>query len=182
LVRFGARDYGAETGRGTAKDPITFDGGDVNLYRYGSGDPINNIDPNGKWILNAAAAVVGGVYQGISNFKETRKLGLALAAGATGAVTSAINPAKLVSSLAANAVGALAQEFFKCEGSVGGADAAGDALASTLIGGKLPRVTTGTGSAALMAAAASVNALSSFYSNAAGSLGSAVGSRISGSP
>jgi len=34
LVRFGARDYDAETGRWTAKDPIRFGGGDTNLYGY----------------------------------------------------------------------------------------------------------------------------------------------------
>ena len=46
-MRFGARDYDAETGRWTAKDPILFDGGDGNLYRYILNDPINFIDPNG---------------------------------------------------------------------------------------------------------------------------------------
>jgi RHS repeat-associated protein len=34
LTRFGARDYDAETGRWTAKDPISFAGGDFNLYGY----------------------------------------------------------------------------------------------------------------------------------------------------
>ena len=47
LVRFGARDYDPQTGRWTAKDPILFEGGDANLYRYIEGDPINWIDPNG---------------------------------------------------------------------------------------------------------------------------------------
>ena len=48
LVRFGARDYDAETGRWTAKDPIRFAGGDANLYAYVAGDPVNRVDPTGK--------------------------------------------------------------------------------------------------------------------------------------
>ncbi|MNS67608.1 tRNA(Glu)-specific nuclease WapA precursor [compost metagenome] len=47
LIRFGARDYDAETGRWTAKDPILFEGGDLNLYGYVGGNPINGIDPRG---------------------------------------------------------------------------------------------------------------------------------------
>jgi hypothetical protein len=33
-VRFGARDSDPETGRWTSRDPIGFDGGDLNLYEY----------------------------------------------------------------------------------------------------------------------------------------------------
>jgi RHS repeat-associated protein len=47
LVRFGARDYDAETGRWTSKDPIRFGGGDANIYAYVLGDPINYFDING---------------------------------------------------------------------------------------------------------------------------------------
>ena len=47
LVRFGARDYYAETGRWTIKDPIRFAGGDTNLYGYVVNDPVNFIDPDG---------------------------------------------------------------------------------------------------------------------------------------
>jgi RHS repeat-associated protein len=47
LVRFGARDYDAEVGRWTAKDPIGFLGGDANLYGYVGNDPVNVVDPEG---------------------------------------------------------------------------------------------------------------------------------------
>ena len=47
LVRLGARDYDAVTGRWTAKDPISFGGGETNLYRYVRNDPVNRVDPTG---------------------------------------------------------------------------------------------------------------------------------------
>jgi RHS repeat-associated protein len=47
LVRFGARDYDADTGRWTAKDPIGFAGGDRNLYGYVGNNPIDSFDPSG---------------------------------------------------------------------------------------------------------------------------------------
>jgi RHS repeat-associated protein len=47
LVRFGARDYEAETGRWLKKDPIGFDGGQANLYTYAGNDPVNNQDAQG---------------------------------------------------------------------------------------------------------------------------------------
>jgi RHS repeat-associated protein len=47
LVRFGVRDYDADTGRWTAQDPIRFAAGDTNLYAYVFGDPVNRIDPAG---------------------------------------------------------------------------------------------------------------------------------------
>ena len=47
LVRFGARDFEAEMGRWTAKDPIGFDGGDTNLYLYTYANPVSYVDPFG---------------------------------------------------------------------------------------------------------------------------------------
>jgi RHS repeat-associated protein len=66
LVRYGARDYDPYTGRWTAKDPILFDGGDFNLYRYAFNDPVNFIDSDGKnplGIVAACALVAYGAYQ-----------------------------------------------------------------------------------------------------------------------
>ena len=47
LVRFGARDYDAEAGRWTGKDPIGFEGGSPNVYEYALGSPVDFIDITG---------------------------------------------------------------------------------------------------------------------------------------
>ena len=46
IVRLGARDYDAVTGRWTTKDPIMTQGG-LNLYGYVGGDPVNAVDISG---------------------------------------------------------------------------------------------------------------------------------------
>jgi RHS repeat-associated protein len=62
LVRFGARDYDPAIGRWTAKDPIDFAGGDVNLYGYVWNSPTNWIDPLGLRIAQVWRPLVGGAY------------------------------------------------------------------------------------------------------------------------
>jgi RHS repeat-associated protein len=52
LVLFGARDYDAQTGRWTAKDPILFGGGQENLYAYVGNDPVGSIDPSGEAVYS----------------------------------------------------------------------------------------------------------------------------------
>jgi RHS repeat-associated protein len=47
LVRFGARDYDAETGRWTAKDPIGLRAASPDLYAYAYNDPVNWFDVSG---------------------------------------------------------------------------------------------------------------------------------------
>jgi RHS repeat-associated protein len=52
LTHFGAREYDAQVGRWTSADPISFAGGDANLYGYVLGDPVNLVDPSGLYVLN----------------------------------------------------------------------------------------------------------------------------------
>jgi RHS repeat-associated protein len=47
LVRFGAREYDARTGRWLSKDEARFGGGE-NFYEYVAGDPVNRVDRNGR--------------------------------------------------------------------------------------------------------------------------------------
>lgn len=58
LVRFGFRNYDPEIGRWTAKDPIGFAGGDVDLFGYVSNNPINWIDPYGLMEQGDAIGIV----------------------------------------------------------------------------------------------------------------------------
>jgi RHS repeat-associated protein len=60
LVRFGSRDYDPEVGRWTAKDPIGFAGGDVDLYGYVANNPVKFIDPWGLWRAPGHRALTTG--------------------------------------------------------------------------------------------------------------------------
>ena len=65
LVRFGYRDYDPDIGRWTAKDPILFGGGYVDLYGYCLNDPVNFVDPTGEivgWVTVGAGIVAASVF------------------------------------------------------------------------------------------------------------------------
>jgi RHS repeat-associated protein len=52
LTRFGARDYDPVAGRWTARDPLLFEGRQLNLYSYVGEDPVNRLDPTGlSWLV-----------------------------------------------------------------------------------------------------------------------------------
>jgi RHS repeat-associated protein len=67
LTRFGVRDYDAETGRWTAKDPIGFDGGDGNLYAYVQNNPVMLIDPPGTGAIGDIVSSVHETLKAASN-------------------------------------------------------------------------------------------------------------------
>jgi RHS repeat-associated protein len=70
LVRFGARDYDAESGRWNCKDPIKFVGGNINFYRYVRNDLLNKNDYYGLWdFANEYGTTGEGLTDQMSNIE-----------------------------------------------------------------------------------------------------------------
>ena len=80
LVRFGYRDYDSEIGRWTTKDPILFDGGQLDLFGYIANDPVNLIDQLGLdpgWVFPTmdAAGRDAIYYYNPQSIKEATEYG-----------------------------------------------------------------------------------------------------------
>ena len=96
LTHFGAREYDAELGRWTARDPIGFAGGDSNLYGYVVQDPVNLVDPYGLFGLGDAWQGAKSVGRFIGKHADT--FAMVAAAGACIASASACAGALAISS------------------------------------------------------------------------------------
>jgi RHS repeat-associated protein len=76
LYYYRARHYAPDLGVFTAKDPLLYAAGDMNLYRYCGGDPVGEMDPSGEilpLLLFAGLVAVGSfaAYFG-ANHMESR--------------------------------------------------------------------------------------------------------------
>ena len=74
-----ARYYDASNGRFISQDPIKFAGGDANLYRYVSNNPIDDSDPSGLSAksrgpkLNAIGTVIKATFEGAQRLAKWGK-------------------------------------------------------------------------------------------------------------
>ena len=70
LYFYRARMYDAKIGRFISKDPISFAGGDVNLFRMVLNNPVNWIDPTGlaAYMCTKPLDALGGVGQWVYQY------------------------------------------------------------------------------------------------------------------
>ena len=96
LIRFGFRDYDPDTARWTAKDPIGFLGGDIDLYGYCLNDPINRADAAGlqQWNLISSMDALHAGYQVDITWRDIGKVGQHVRGAAYAAASSACSTIK----------------------------------------------------------------------------------------
>ena len=97
LYYYRARVLDTDTGKFTTRDPISFAGGDANLYRYVQNNPINFIDPSGLTPASTAAGLASGALTRNKVKKQCQGIDPSgkriIAAAAGGAVSGAISGA-----------------------------------------------------------------------------------------
>jgi RHS repeat-associated protein len=73
FTRFGARDYAAQIGKWTAKDPIRFASTETNQLTYALNDPVNRLDQRGLFVswwhsyFTAQGALQAGLTESVAN-------------------------------------------------------------------------------------------------------------------
>jgi RHS repeat-associated protein len=115
LIRFGYRDYDPDMGRWTAKDPIFFNGRDVDLYGYCLNDPLNFVDPNGQFgitgiVIGGIAGAYGGFLSGITSGSITSRIIGGVSGAIVGSIVGSFMPQ--TSSVAGSIVGGAISGFF----------------------------------------------------------------------
>jgi RHS repeat-associated protein len=174
LTRFGHRDYDAQSGRWTARDPIGFDGRSSNLYLYVDGDPVNLVDPSGLFLgfigdfFSEVGCLGKALWQGISdNWADTfAVLSYVASAVAVGAVIVGTGGTALIVAgvaLTASSGFSIASTYFTCR--EGGIDGECINSAGTTLLGLVPGFGLVANPAARAAISWASSSTSGFFSN-----------------
>ena len=88
LYFYRARYYDPKAGRFLTRDPISFAGGDVNLYAYVLNNPVNKIDPIGLWDWGVGGTVgpINISYNSWDPYNTNVSLNTSLAIGGGGKI------------------------------------------------------------------------------------------------
>jgi len=139
LVRFGFRDYDPDVGRWTAKDPILFAAGDVDLYGYCVSDPITLVDASGMLVGTLTRPALRLVGAGAQEAAIAARVGDAATSAAitAGAIPSLGGGRTIETALGASQVQGGGQTIAIASGLVasGGALATTGGLGMALFGG-----------------------------------------------
>jgi len=135
LYFYRARYYNPDTGRFIHEDPVRFFGG-INFYVYSSNNPINNVDPDGLFVINIAGAILGAGLSIGFDVLAGRPIdwGEAAKSAALGAI--GVNPIlrRVLASAAIGFVDSLVGQFTDCDEGVDVLEAFGAAFASGVTG------------------------------------------------
>ncbi len=132
LYEYRARGYEPKLGRFLSEDPLGFDAGDYNLYRYVANDPLDKTDPMGLYRVDE-----NGNLQPETT-REFVQMGNAIEHGNTMDTTPAIDPIDILSfgiaKLAASALGRVATSAITRETAISGLGKAEMKLAAAKLG------------------------------------------------
>jgi len=149
LVRFGARDYSPEEGRWTTRDGRGLSGG-LNQYAYVDSDPINMIDPSGRFGLVGfgVGAVIGAATNAVSVYMAGGSASDVAKAAVIGGIVGGVMGA--TGGVVGGAAGKLGQ--WVANGAIAGGLTAGGTTAA--LGGSARDIATATAVGAATGAAA----------------------------
>ena len=171
LYDYRNRVYSADLGRFIQTDPIRFEAGDVNIYRYCGNNAVMGLDPSGECFWGSVGNILAGAAAGAATGALTGGV-IGAGIGAVGGAGIGAVPGAAVGATAGALGGAISgaiNGFWR--GGANGNSNIGGALASGAESGALAGATGAAGAVGGILAGAGVGALAGGYSGYQASTG-----------